>query len=103
MRSAVHVYWFTSQSSGKEVLHETIRYSDGTLSCSCPGWCKRTGTVAKTQDNPSGRSCKHVRIVQAGHGASLAIRHWLVGADTAPVAAPEGYTLPKPQRRFEFE
>jgi hypothetical protein len=93
VKTACHVYWFTSASS--DTVHETIRWTDGTLSCSCPGWCKRNG--------PAGRTCKHVRIVAAGQGASMASRHGPVNSNTAPVAAPDGYKLPKPQRRFEFE
>lgn len=93
MKTAVHVYWFTSQSSDK--VHETIRYSDGSCSCSCPGWCKRCVDGQRT--------CKHVRIVQAGQGASMAKSHGPAGPNAEPVPAPVGYTKPKPQRRFEFD
>lgn len=94
-RYAVHVYWFESSSGDK--LHETIRYSDGTTSCSCPGWCKRiSGGV---------RTCKHVRAVVAGCGEQMAKTHGPVGGNLPPVPAPEaeGVKLPKPQRRFNFE
>jgi hypothetical protein len=94
MNKAVHVYWFTSDSSDK--VHETIRYEDGRCSCSCPGWCKRNSPT-------QGRTCKHVRIVQAGQGHVMAKSHGPIGPNAQPVPAPVGYTKPKPQRRFEFD
>ena len=90
MKRAVHVYWFESSSGGPP--HETLRYNDGTLSCSCPGWCKRNvGGV---------RTCKHVRIVKAGSGHLMAKTHGPLGDNAEPVVAPAGV---KPQRRFNFE
>lgn len=88
---AVHVYWFTSQSS--DTVHETIQYEDGSCSCSCPGWCKRCAGGVRT--------CKHVRIVLAGQGHVMAKTHGPVGR----MAEPQIYndTAPKPQRRFNFE
>ena len=46
--------WKFESSSGSK-LYETLLYSDGSTSCDCPGWTRR-----------SERSCKHTRSVQMG-------------------------------------
>ncbi len=88
---AVHVYWF--ESSSGSAMHETLRYDDGSLSCSCPGWTRRVTAGVRT--------CKHVRIVKAGSGGMFAKTHGPLGDNAEPVPTPEG--APKPQRRFNFE
>jgi hypothetical protein len=50
-------YWF--ESSSGTGLHETLKYVDGTTSCSCKGWCRRISDSGH-------RSCKHTRLVDAG-------------------------------------
>jgi len=37
--------------------YETLVYADGSLSCSCPGWCKRVVNGV--------RECKHTMLVEA--------------------------------------
>lgn len=60
MSRTISKVWLFASSSGKG-NHETIQYSDASLSCSCPGWCKRT--------QPDGsRTCRHVRLVIIGQG-----------------------------------
>ena len=50
--------WTFLSSSGRK-RYQTLLYADGTTSCDCPGWCKRTA--------PDGsRSCKHTRSVLMG-------------------------------------
>lgn len=51
------VWAFASDSSDAE--YETLQYSDGSTSCNCRGWTRRTA--------PDGsRSCKHTRLVDMG-------------------------------------
>src|SRR5574342_347954 len=52
--NATYAWRFQSSSSNK--VYETLRWSDNSLSCDCPGWTRR---VAKD----GSRSCKHVRSV----------------------------------------
>jgi hypothetical protein len=47
---------FESSSSGK--LYETLRYTDGSTSCDCPGWTRRCVNGVRT--------CKHTRAVECG-------------------------------------
>lgn len=86
-------YWFASSSGSG--TYETLRYTDGTTSCSCPGWTRRV-------DKNGGRSCKHTRMVEAGianlHATSVLPHNFLEPAPKAP--APKGKaTPPKPGLR----
>lgn len=54
-RYQVHGWWFKSSSSGG--LYESIYWSNGDLSCNCPGWTRRVTN--------NGRSCKHTREILA--------------------------------------
>lgn len=57
MKTIVKCWTFASSSGSK--LYQALLYSDGSTSCDCPGWCKRTA--------PDGsRSCKHTRSVLMG-------------------------------------
>ena len=57
MNSIAQCWTFPSSSGSKR--YQTLRYTDGTTSCDCPGWCKRIA--------PNGsRSCKHTRSVLMG-------------------------------------
>lgn len=52
---AISKVWEFESSSGSKT-YETLLYSDGTTSCNCMGWTRRT--------TPDGsRSCKHTRLV----------------------------------------
>ena len=53
------LWMFTSSSGNQE--YETLKYTDGTTSCNCPGWCFMKRTTADGQ-----RSCKHTRLVDRG-------------------------------------
>ena len=59
MSKAIAKVWIFASSSGSGT-YETIRYSDGSTSCACRGWCQRVA--------PDGsRSCKHTRSVDMGN------------------------------------
>lgn len=75
MKTPVYMWRFPSSSGSG--AHETLKYDDGTLSCSCPGWCKRPI-----------RSCKHTRAVELGDTNNMATAHGPVTGQTAaePVA-----------------
>lgn len=51
--------WYMPSKSNPSVTYETLQYNDGSLSCNCPGWCKRVATDGT-------RSCCHVRLIHAG-------------------------------------
>jgi hypothetical protein len=93
MKAAVHVYWFESSSGSGS--YETIRYNDGTVSCNCPGWTKRTRN--------GGRECKHTRAVLSGCGDQMAKTHGVVGVILATAEGADERTPGKPQRRFNFD
>src|SRR5678816_2896881 len=76
---AVAYRWEFQSSSGKGT-HETLLYYDGTLSCSCPGWTKR-----------SIRSCKHTRMVEAGKAHGEAIQHGPITGKVKVVTEPETF------------
>lgn len=48
------VWTFESESSSK--TYETMQYTDGSTSCNCPGWTRRTDARGR-------RTCKHTRWV----------------------------------------
>lgn len=53
-KHSLKTWAFRSESNPKKV-YQTIYWNDGTLSCNCPGYCKR-----------SIRECKHTRSVELG-------------------------------------
>jgi hypothetical protein len=69
---------FASSSGGKQ--YQTLQYSDGSTSCDCMGWTRRTASDGS-------RSCKHVRMVALGNADSQAVKFTVLGAVTltAPV------------------
>jgi len=70
---------FESSSSAK--TYETLRYADGSLSCNCPGWTRRTTASGE-------RSCKHTRLAECGLADREAKNHRDYNAYFAPEAAP---------------
>lgn len=56
--------WRFPSSSGSGE-YETLLYTDGTTSCNCMGWTRRT-------DGAGNRSCKHTRAVEDGHADRMA-------------------------------
>lgn len=60
MKNAIlisRVVLFRSQSNPNKT-HETVTYTDGSMSCSCPGWCKRVMADGS-------RACVHTRLLDA--------------------------------------
>lgn len=56
------IYNFRSQST-PEKTYETRLWSEGKMTCNCPGWTRRT--------QPDGqRLCVHTRLVSAGNAES---------------------------------
>ena len=59
--------WFFRSSSDESKLYQTLAYVDHTASCDCPGW--KFKRKASTD-----RSCKHVRLVEAGLADGQCVR-----------------------------
>jgi len=74
---------WTFESSTGSRTYETLKWSDGSTSCDCPGWTRRCVDGQRT--------CKHVRLVEAGKMAAdaAAVFNAPVGSShtvAAPVA-----------------
>lgn len=98
--NAIPTYQWRFASSSGSGHHETLQYTNGTLTCSCPGWTKRCVNGIRT--------CKHVRFVQTGVANQEAATHGPVGAHplAAPVPVPvmaRPVTVKKPKNRSAFE
>lgn len=63
------------ESSSSDKTYETLQWSDGSLSCDCPGWTRR---VAKD----GSRTCKHTRSVALDHGSDAVSQGGLGDAKT---------------------
>ena len=59
MKPAAIARCWTFVSSKGNKRYQTLLYADGSTSCDCPGWCKRTALDGS-------RSCKHTRSVLLG-------------------------------------
>lgn len=69
------VWAFASDSSDAE--YETLQYTDGSTSCNCRGWTRRTA--------PDGsRSCKHTRLVDMGRADDVCRSSHNYGTNPAP-------------------
>jgi hypothetical protein len=55
---AISKCWTFASSSGRG-RYQTLLYADGSMSCDCPGWCRRIASDGS-------RSCKHTRSVLMG-------------------------------------
>lgn len=71
MSTSVNYAWKFLSSDGKRI-YETLRYTDGSVSCDCPGWTRRVGADGD-------RTCKHCREVQMGTANQSATSHGPVG------------------------
>ena len=60
------VWTFESSSSSK--TYETLQYTDGTTSCNCPGWTRRTAADGS-------RTCKHTRLVDQDRADTESLSH----------------------------
>lgn len=90
------VWAFASDSSPGKV-YQTLKRTDGSLSCDCPAWTKR---VAKD----GSRTCKHTRIVLLGQADCECIRSAELRPEditTATKPAPVA-NVPRGGRVFDF-
>lgn len=78
MKTPAYQYRFTS-SSGNHT-YETLQWTDGSLSCDCPGWVRRCVDGKRT--------CKHVRFVETGVAQTESISHGPVGGGVKSMPAP---------------
>ena len=56
MSKPISQVWQFASDSNPDKEYETLRYTDGSLSCNCPGWTRRIAADGT-------RSCKHTRAV----------------------------------------
>ena len=56
MSKPISQVWQFASDSNPDLEYETLRYTDGSLSCNCPGWTRRIAADGT-------RSCKHTRAV----------------------------------------
>lgn len=82
--------WRFESSSGTST-YETIKYSDGTTSCSCPGWCRRVAADGS-------RSCKHTRLVDMGAADMSCLSNHDYNASKS-VKAPQPQPQPQPVKK----
>ena len=54
MKKIIETFNFASASSA--AVYQTVKYSDGTVSCNCPGWTNK-------KKGASERTCRHAKAV----------------------------------------
>jgi hypothetical protein len=59
MSKIISKVWAFPSDSNPNIEYETLQYEDGTTSCNCKGWTRRTALDGS-------RSCKHTRQVDMG-------------------------------------
>jgi|GEM_PF-1500460 len=59
MSKPISQVWQFPSDSNPDKEYETLRYTDQSLSCNCPGWTRRVAADGS-------RSCKHTRAVDMG-------------------------------------
>jgi len=59
MNKTISQVWSFNSDSNPDIQYETLRYTDRSMSCNCPGWTR--GVAAD-----GSRSCKHTRAVDMG-------------------------------------
>jgi hypothetical protein len=86
MSKAVAKVWAFASSSNTATRYETLQYSDGCMSCNCPGWTRRTATDGT-------RSCRHTRLVDMDRASieALSFHDYTQQKHAPPPSAP----LPK--------
>lgn len=94
------VYVYASSSGSGE--YQTLKYDDGSLSCDCMGWTRRT-------DTNGNRSCKHTRDVNAGARNcerwydAYAIQHTATPPTPPPTRNKTRAPKQEPERIFQLE
>lgn len=80
------VWEFSSSSSSK--VYQTIQYTDGYVSCNCPGWTRRAV-----------RECKHTNMVHMGTADQRCDNMVdLIAKEKAQQTAPEQVATPKKKK-----
>jgi len=59
MNKTISQVWTFNSDSNPDVQYETLRYTDQSMSCNCPGWTRRVAADGS-------RSCRHTRAVDMG-------------------------------------
>ena len=59
MKNPISQVWQFPSDSNPDKEYETLRYTDQSMSCNCPGWTRRVAADGS-------RSCKHARAVDMG-------------------------------------
>ena len=59
MKKPISQVWQFPSDSNPDKEYETLRYTDQSMSCNCPGWTRRVAADGT-------RSCKHTRAVDMG-------------------------------------
>lgn len=64
MKKTINQVWRFPSDSNPSNEYETLRYTDGSTSCNCPGWTRRVAADGT-------RSCKHTRAVDMSRADQL--------------------------------
>src|SRR4051812_6181252 len=59
MNKPIRQVWTFASDSNPTLEYQTLQYADGSTSCNCKGWTRRTASDGS-------RSCKHTRWVDMG-------------------------------------
>ena len=59
MKKPISQVWTFDSDSNPDINYETLRYTDQSMSCNCPGWTRRVAADGS-------RSCKHTRSIDMG-------------------------------------
>jgi hypothetical protein len=59
MKKPISQVWTFVSDSNPDIDYETLRYTDQSMSCNCPGWTRRVAADGS-------RSCKHTRSIDMG-------------------------------------
>lgn len=99
MKKKIKTVWVFDSDSNPNKHYQTLLYEDRSTSCDCPGWTRRV--------QPDGsRTCKHVRLVDAGLADSEArSKKDYAGVKLAPEprrTMPEAEPAERLGRRFEL-
>ena len=98
MDKAIVKVWIFNSSSNPNKNYESLKYSDGSLSCNCPGWCRRV-----TADGY--RTCRHTRSVDAGTADSecVSMVDYTKGKTQTAVSTPPVISKAKSKSKVTLE
>lgn len=88
--------WYFASDSAPDKTYETLQYTTGATSCTCPGWTRRV-------DSQGQRSCKHTRMVHAGMANSIAKKFIDYGTKIAQPIVDAAQSLNLGNRKFSFD